>query len=82
MVDRAFGTHDRWHLFIDDEVFFDLSNASWNQNRLRAGGGARLNRRFFLDGYYLQRNPSGGVPSTLPRNYLECVAYGIISSFR
>jgi Protein of unknown function (DUF2490) len=64
MVDRPFGARDRWHLFVADEVFFDLSNAAWNQNRFQAGGGARLNRRLFLDGYYLQRNPSGDAPTT------------------
>jgi Protein of unknown function (DUF2490) len=64
MVDRPFGARDRWHLFVADEVFFDLSNAAWNQNRFQAGGGARLNRRLFLDGYYLQRNPSGDALTT------------------
>jgi len=64
MVDRPFGAHDRWHLFVADEVFFDLSNTTWNQNRFQAGGGARLNRLLFLDGYYLQRNPSGGASPT------------------
>ena len=64
MVDRPFGASDQWHLFVTDEVFFDLSNAAWNQNRFQAGGGARLNRRLFLDGYYLQRNPSGGAATT------------------
>ena len=64
MVDRPFGVHDGWHLFVDDEVFFNLSSSSWNQNRFRGGGGARLNRRLFIDGYYLQRNPSGGAPTT------------------
>jgi hypothetical protein len=64
MVDRSFGVHDGWHLFADDEISFNLSRSSWNQNRLQAGGGARLSRRLFLDGYYLQRNPSGGAPTT------------------
>ena len=64
MVDRSFGGHDGWHLVVDDEIVFNLSNDSWNQNRFQAGGGARLNRRLFLDFYYLQRNPSGGAPTT------------------
>ncbi len=64
MVDRSFGVHDGWHLFADDEIFFNLSTSSWNQNRFQAGGGARLNHRLFLDGYYLQRNPSGSAPTT------------------
>jgi hypothetical protein len=64
MVDLPFGVHDGWHLFVDDEIFFNLSNSSWNQNRFQAGGGARLNRRLFLDVYYLQRNPSGNTPTT------------------
>ncbi len=64
LVDRPFGAHDRWHIFVADEVFFDLSNTTWNQNRFQAGGGARLNRRLLLDGYYLQRNPSRGASTT------------------
>jgi hypothetical protein len=64
LFDRAFGAHDRWHLFAGDEVFFDLSAGAWNQNRLQAGGGARLNRRLLLDVYYLQRDASGLAPTT------------------
>jgi Protein of unknown function (DUF2490) len=64
LVDRAFGAHDRWHLFAGDELFFDLSAGAWNQNRLQAGGGARLNRRLLLDVYYLQRDASGLAPTT------------------
>jgi hypothetical protein len=64
MVDRSFGVHDRWHLFADDKIFFNLTSGSWNQNRFQAGGGAPLNRRLCLDGYYLQRNPKGGAPTT------------------
>lgn len=64
LLDRAFGAHDRWHLFAGDEVFFDLSAGAWNQNRLQAGGGARLNRRLLLDVYYLQRDASGLAPTT------------------
>ncbi len=63
-LDCPFGTHDRWHLFVDDEVFFNLSAGNWNQNRFQAGGGARLNRRLFLDMYYLQRNAGGGASQT------------------
>jgi Protein of unknown function (DUF2490) len=64
MVDRPLGARKRGHLFVDDEIFFNLSAANWNQNRFQAGGGARLNRRLFLDIYYLQRNPGGGAPQT------------------
>ena len=63
LVDQPFGAHEQWHIFVDDEVFFNLSAAQWNQNRFQAGGGVRLNRRLFLDVYYLQRNPSRGVPT-------------------
>jgi hypothetical protein len=58
------GARNRWHLFTDDEVFFNLTAGSWNQNRFQAGGGARLNRRLFFDIYYLQRTPSGGTAKT------------------
>jgi hypothetical protein len=54
-VDRL----DRWHLFVDDEMFWNLSNETWNQNRLQAGGGYRLSRRLNLDLYYLQKNLAG-----------------------
>jgi hypothetical protein len=64
LVDLPFGTRGRWHVFADDEVFFDLSASKWNQNRFRAGCGAQLSSRLFLDVYYLQRNPAGGVPET------------------
>jgi len=64
LLDRSFGLHDQWHLFADDDIFFNLSNTTWNQNRFQAGGGARLNRRLFLDVYYLQRNPSGHALTT------------------
>jgi hypothetical protein len=60
-LDRPFGAHDRWHIFTADEIFFNLSTSSWNQNRFQAGTGARLNNRVFFDIYYLQRNPNGGV---------------------
>jgi hypothetical protein len=64
LLDRALGARNRWHLFVDNEIFFNLTNRSWNQNRFQAGGGARLNRRLLVDVYYLQRNPSGGAATT------------------
>jgi Protein of unknown function (DUF2490) len=64
LFDRPLGTHARWHLFTDDEFFFNLTAGSWNQNRFQAGGGARVNRRLFLDVYYLQRIPGGGAVKT------------------
>lgn len=63
-LDWPSGARGRWHLFTDDEVFFNLTAGSWNQNRFQAGGGARLNRRLFFDVYYLQRAPSGGAAKT------------------
>jgi hypothetical protein len=62
--DLPFGAHNRWHVFADNEVFFDLSASQWNQNRFRTGGGAQLNRHLSLDVYYLQRNPSAGALET------------------
>lgn len=63
-LDWTLGARDRWHLFTDDEVFFNLTSGSWNQNRFQAGGGARLNRRLLVDVYYLQRDPSEGAAKT------------------
>jgi hypothetical protein len=60
LAEEALGTSRRWHLFADDEVFFDLTAGAWSQNRLRAGGGVRLQRRLLLDVYYLRRNAGGG----------------------
>jgi len=64
LLDRPIGTGDPWHLFLDDEAIFNLTAGSWNQNRFQAGGGARLNRRLFLDVYYMLRNASGGSTAT------------------
>lgn len=63
-LDRPLGARNAWHVFVDDEVFWDLSAAQWGQNRAQVGGGARLSRRLFLDVYYLRRNVSGGGPAT------------------
>ena len=49
---------------MDDEVFYDFAASRWNQNRLRAGGGVRMNARLFLDVYFLQRDLHGGAPKT------------------
>ncbi len=64
LLDRPFGSGDPWHLFVEDEAIFNLTAGSWNQNRFQAGGGARLNRRLFLDVYYMLRNASGSSTST------------------
>jgi hypothetical protein len=57
--DVRFG-HSQWHAFVDDEIFVNLSNSTWNQNRFQTGAGKRLSRRLSLDLCYLQRNASGG----------------------
>jgi hypothetical protein len=59
LLDWKLDARDRWHLFVDDELFWNLSNQTWNQNRLQAGAGYRLSRRLNLDLYYLQKNPAG-----------------------
>ena len=56
--------HGGWHLFGDDEAFFDTSVSSWTQNRLQLGGGARLNSRVSLDVFFLQRRVAGGAART------------------
>jgi hypothetical protein len=63
LADRPIGETGNWHFFCNDEVFFNLTDGNWNQNRFKAGGGARLSRRLFLDLYYLQRNSPGGAAS-------------------
>ena len=64
LVDAPFGARERWHAFVDHEVIFNLTDGNWNQNRFQIGGGRQLTSRIFLDVYYLQRNPAGGVPQT------------------
>ena len=64
LLDLSFGNHDRWHVFTDNEMFFDLSAFARNQNRFQVGSGARLNRRLFMDLYYLQRNLPAPTPTT------------------
>ncbi len=51
------------HLFLDDELFVNLTALHFNQNRLQAGAGAHLTHRLNLDLYYLQKNPPTG-PAT------------------
>lgn len=63
-LDRPLGARNAWHVFVDDEVIWDLSAGQWSQNRAQVGGGAQLSRRLFLDVYYLRRNVSGGGPAT------------------
>jgi hypothetical protein len=67
--DIRFG-HTRWHAFVDDEIFFNLSNSTWNQNRFQAGAGRQLNPRLSLDLSYLQRNASAGA---LPVHVLNTI---------
>jgi Protein of unknown function (DUF2490) len=64
LVDLPLGPDGRWHVFGDDEVFFDTSASQWNQNRLQLGTGARITSGVGLDLYYLQRRVSGGSSST------------------
>jgi hypothetical protein len=64
LLDYAFGGADRWHAFASDEIFFNLTAGNWNQNRLQAGGGIRLNQHLGLDCYYLRRNARGNAPVT------------------
>lgn len=56
MLEVPIGADDKWHVFTDDEVFYDFAISRWNQNRIRAGGGMRLNSRLFLDVYFLEQN--------------------------
>lgn len=62
LLDRLFGTEERWHIFLGNEVVFNVSTGTWNQNRVQFGGGRRLSSRLLLDVYYLRRDLSGGVP--------------------
>jgi hypothetical protein len=59
MADWRLDRKERWHGFVDDEMFWNVSNDTWNQNRLQVGVGAWFSRRVGLDLYYLQKNPAG-----------------------
>jgi hypothetical protein len=63
LLDCPFGTDGHAHMFIDDEIFFNLSAVNFNQNRFQTGAGVRLHPRFLLDLYYLQKNPGSGTPT-------------------
>jgi hypothetical protein len=63
-LDRPFDHNEQWHVFVDDEVFFDLSAGTWNQNRFQVGSGAKVGAKSALDVYYLLRNVNAGVPET------------------
>jgi len=63
-VELPIGPTARWHVFGDDEAFFDTSVSGWTQNRLRVGGGARVVSGLSVEVFYLQRRVAGGVPST------------------
>ncbi len=63
LLDYPLGSDGRAHAFLDDEVFFNLSAANFNQNRLQTGAGVHLHPRLLLDLYYLLRNPGSG-PAT------------------
>ena len=58
LLDLPLGADDNWHVFADDEVFYDFAISRWNQNRIRAGGGVRISGRLFLDVYFLEQNAS------------------------
>lgn len=60
LVDAPLGRREGWHVFIDDEIIFNLTAGNWNQNRFQVGSGRKLAPRIFLDLYYLRRNLSGG----------------------
>jgi hypothetical protein len=64
LLGRPFGRAVRWHIFVDDEFFFDLSASKWNQNRFQAGMGAPVGRRSAQDIYYLLRNVNADAPVT------------------
>ncbi len=63
LLDFPFGVKESWHGFASDEVLFNLSDRTWNQNRLQVGGGRQLTTHVLLDLYYLRRNLSGGAPA-------------------
>jgi hypothetical protein len=63
LLDYPFGSDGRGHVFIDDEIFFNLSAVNFNQSRFQTGAGVRLHPRFLLDLYYLQKNSGSGTPT-------------------
>ncbi len=59
-ADYAFGRSQVRHLYVSDEFFVNLSDQSWNQNRMQAGLGVLVHPRIRLDSYFLQRSARSG----------------------
>jgi len=62
--DRPVGASEQWHVFVNDEIFFNLTAGNWNQNRFQVGAGKRFSPRLSLDVYYLERVSNGAAEST------------------
>jgi hypothetical protein len=64
LFDERLGRQSTWHMFVENETIWDVTDAVWIQNRFQVGGGLRTNGRLSLDLYYLRRNASGGAVPT------------------
>jgi hypothetical protein len=58
LLDFQLGHDAKWHIFSEDEVFYDFAVSKWNQNRLQLGGGLMLSKHLSLDVYFLEQNTS------------------------
>lgn len=59
-ADYAFGRHGARHFYVSNELFVNLSNGTWNQNRAMVGVGIPIRRFTRLDTYFLQRSAPRG----------------------
>ena len=49
LVDVPFAGSSALHVFAKEEAFYDFEVSGWDENRVRAGVGARLSKRLSLD---------------------------------
>jgi hypothetical protein len=63
-IDLPLGKEGRWHMFGDNEAFFDVGASRWSQNRFQLGAGTRVGPGVSLDVFYLRRTLIGGAPDT------------------
>jgi hypothetical protein len=59
-ADYAFGRIRSRHIYVSNELFVNLSDRSWNQNRAVMGLGVPVGQVARLDTYFLQKSAPGG----------------------
>jgi hypothetical protein len=63
-VDISYAVLPRFHLFANDEVFYQFGIDRWNQNRAQVGFNRVINEAVSVDLFYLQRNTASEPKNT------------------